>query len=144
MKKFNIHHTRYDVHPMNATFARFFCNSCNKLGEFSYLEILKGQQINPLSDKDYSYNEHDPKPFVKGEIIRVRLKQYLANRMEEVKLTTRRLNWLDFRGDASDFLDCQPKTITEHMSAIVSTRNKLYRFWVSSDRKKYIVWKHDP
>lgn len=142
MKKFNIHHTRYDVDPLDETFARFFCNSCNKLPEFNSKQIIEGQKQFPLF-RDRNVSDSDPTTFRKGERIQSLLEEYLERRMceiEEKPNKKNRIHWLEFRKDASNYCDCMPKTITEHMPRVVSKALGRFKFYESpSSGTKYIV-----
>jgi len=142
MKKFNIHHTRYDIDPLDETFARFFCNSCNKLPDFSAKQIIEGQKEFPLY-RDRKVSDSDPTTFRKGERIQSMLEEYLERRMCQVEENTEkkdRILWLEFRKDASNYCDCMPKTITEHMPRVLSKDLGRFKIYESpSSGKKYIV-----
>jgi hypothetical protein len=142
MKKFNIHHTRYDIEKLDPYWCRFFCNSCNKLKEFSYEKIVEGQnkfKINKREQKD-----SDPVTFLKSEQIAENLKEYLDLRMEQVRHKNRRLDWIEFRNDASTYCECMPKTITEHIVRLVSKEYGRFYFYSSpADHRKYICFRED-
>lgn len=141
MKKFNIHHTRYDVDQMDSEFTRFFCNSCNKLDDFSAMNIIEGQIQNPLT-KRRKVSDSDPSTFRKGVQIQILLEEYAEIRISDLeeKKKNPRLIWEEFRADASNYCDCMPKTITEHIPRLVSKSLGRFRFYESpSSGKKYLM-----
>jgi len=142
IKKFNIHHTRYDVNKLDPYYCRFFCNSCNRLDEFSYEKIIEGQKKNKINKREQK--DSDPITILKSEQIVEDLAEYLESRMEEVSTKNRRIDWIEFRNDASTYCNCMPKTIVEHIIRLVSKEYGRFYFYDSpADHRKYICFRED-
>lgn len=146
MKKFLIHHTRYDVDPLDPKFTRFICNSCNKDSTLTVACIKEQNEKDPLTDYPTNTDKTSPKTFQKGEIIDKLLRRYLPNRLNEEEEETGnkdpKLLYEDFRADASEYCGCLPKAIDEHMIPLVSKLEGIYMFYESpADLKTYVKWR---
>ncbi len=146
IKKFNIHHTRYDVDPLDPLFTRFICNSCNKHPNLSVETIWEYNKRNPLPDLPNERDSSTPKTFQKGEIIHKKLREYLPRRlMEESERTQNpspKIKYEEFRADASNYCGCLPKAIDQHMENLCATNEGLYKFYSSpKDEEPYVTWR---
>jgi len=144
--KFNIHHTRYDVDPLDSRYTRFLCNSCQQDPDLTVGKIWQENKRNPLPELPSIRDPATPKTFQKGEKIHRRLCEYLPRRlMEESDLTQNpspKLLYEDFRADASNYCGCLPKAIDQHMEALCSKEEGLYRFYISpKDEETYVTWR---
>lgn len=142
--KFNIHHTRYDVNPLDPEFTRFICNSCNKDSSLTLEQIRKQQEKHPLSKLPEPSDPATPKTFQKGELIDKKLRDYLPRRLSESFETNGidKILYVDFKNDAAEYCGCMPKTIDEHIGPMVSKAEGIYRLYDSpKDDKEYITWR---
>ncbi len=146
VEQFNIHHTRYDVDPLDCRYTRFLCNSCNKDPSLSVEKIWENNKKNPLPELPSVRDPATPKTFMKGEIIDKKLQEYLPRRlMEESERTDNpspKLLYEDFRADACNYCGCLPKAMDQHMEVIVAKTEGLYRFYISpKDEQTYVTWR---
>jgi len=144
--QFNIHHSRYDVDPLDARYTRFLCNSCQQNPELTVEKIWEYNKRNPLPELPSENEPSTPKTFQKGEKIHRRLKEYIPRRlMEESEKTQNpspKLLYDDFRADASNYCECLPKAIDQHMESLCSKMEGVYKFYISpKDQQFYVAWR---
>jgi len=143
---FNIHHTRYDVDPLDPRYTRFLCNSCQQDPQLTVEKIWNENKRNPLPDLPSSRDPATPKTFQKGEKIHKRLREYIPRRLmeesEKKQTPTPKLLYEDFRADASNYCECLPKAIDQHMESLCSKEEGIYRFYISpKDEETYLTWR---
>ena len=144
--KFKIHHTRYDVNPLDPRYTRFLCNGCQQDPDLTVEKIWKENQRNPLPDLPSKNDPATPRTFQKGEIIQKRLSEYLPRRlMEESERTFSpdpKLLYEDFRADACSYCNCLPRAMDQHMEVLVAKSEGLYMFYESpKDQSLWIKWR---
>lgn len=144
--RFKIHHTRYDVDPLDPRYTRFLCNICQQHPDLTVQKIWEQNKKNPIPELPSVRDPATPKTFQKGEIIHRKLLDYLPRSlMEESERTgdpSPKLLYEDFRADASNYCKCLPKAIDQHMENICSKREGLYRFYISpKDEQTYVTWR---
>jgi len=146
VEKWKIHHTRYDIDPLDSRYTRFLCNSCQQDPDLTVEKIWAYNKKNPLPDLPSSRDSSAPKSFQKGEIIHKRLKEYIPRRlMDESDRTDNpapKLLYEDFRADASNYCGCLPNAIDQHMENLCSKEEGLYKFYTSpKDELQYVTWR---